>query len=247
MRKLIFLSLLLVIGIQMGYGQDEDLPPYLYYYSDVLNAFVIERADGTDSRIFIDEVQSVTNVPGWSPSGEWFAYHSAETYVVSLQGEPSEFVNGIQSPRLSWSPTADMLFVVDASEVVVDTGDASASYHRPTFSLIDMSAHEMIVSFELELPGMRPIVNSISEITWSSNGEFLAFFYLPHLVEVRIVTVTIDGRIEEFELATSPLIEHDAPDLPSDLVVRLLPEERRIAVHNPLDNSAFSIDAPFES
>jgi Tol biopolymer transport system component len=54
--------------------------PYLYYFSDLLHAFVIERADGTDSRVLADGVtpddNNAVRGPGWSPSGKWFAWTS---------------------------------------------------------------------------------------------------------------------------------------------------------------------------
>lgn len=52
---------------------ESEKAPYLYYYSDFLKAFVIERADGTDSRtlaanVMPDEHTSMAG-PGWSPTG----------------------------------------------------------------------------------------------------------------------------------------------------------------------------------
>ena len=53
----------------------EDDVPYIYYYSNVLNGIVIERADGTDSRIIgqglVDEDVAAIYGPGWSPDGRW--------------------------------------------------------------------------------------------------------------------------------------------------------------------------------
>lgn len=52
----------------------DDSPPYIYYYSYAENAFLVERADGTDTRIFaasiLDEAPITIVGPGWSPNGE---------------------------------------------------------------------------------------------------------------------------------------------------------------------------------
>ncbi|MCI0713444.1 MAG: hypothetical protein L0154_25025 [Chloroflexi bacterium] len=52
--------------------------PYIQYYSPSHDAFIIEGADGTDSRLFggewIPEGTTRFAGAGWSPSGEWFAF-----------------------------------------------------------------------------------------------------------------------------------------------------------------------------
>ncbi len=57
-------------------GRAQARAPYLYYYSDVLNGFVIERADGTDSRVIaqgvmISPARAVVQNTSWSASGKW--------------------------------------------------------------------------------------------------------------------------------------------------------------------------------
>src|SRR5258708_2808839 len=78
--------------------------PYIYYYSGDLNAFVIEHADGTDTRVLGKGLMPIPDAyssyymggPGWSPSGKWFAWTAAQEssggssgdkpYVISADG-----------------------------------------------------------------------------------------------------------------------------------------------------------------
>lgn len=84
---------------------DENDAPYIYYYSNRYEAFVIERADGTDRRIFGENLINYddyrlldfnghllegdfrANDYGWSPSGDWYAGEIVR--VVTVGGTPS--------------------------------------------------------------------------------------------------------------------------------------------------------------
>lgn len=102
--------------------------PYLYYYSERLNAFVIERADGTDSRIFGDVAlhQSTNSVfgAGWSPSGKWFAfitkqrqpfgfYETLQTVLLDARGQVHELpdLEG-EIDSIQWELSEDILLAV---------------------------------------------------------------------------------------------------------------------------------------
>lgn len=157
-------------------ADSEDIP-YLYYYSDLLNSFVIERADGTDSRTLAADVMPVEHLimrgPGWSPSGRWFAWTSSEYrgpgyapaqgWIVSADGTHRitllDHVQDVQA--MLWSPAGDILFVVESSYPPQD--DTKVCY------LIDVQAEIVITSFELV--GMH-------DAAWSRNGEFVVFHYL---------------------------------------------------------------------
>lgn len=101
----------------------EDIP-YIYYYADQLHAFVIERADGTDSRIFAEGLiplnhQAIVG-PGWSPSGHWFAFVSnkkfqegfwdPQTYVVSTDGTTVYSLPHAGDRSFFWLPERDILY-----------------------------------------------------------------------------------------------------------------------------------------
>src|SRR5262245_15223460 len=67
-------------------------PPFIYYYSQDKSVFIIERADGSESRILAPYTLHPTPGvdedvigPGWSPSGRWFAWSST---LEAGTGEP---------------------------------------------------------------------------------------------------------------------------------------------------------------
>ena len=133
---LIFIFLIsLTIGSWSTTSVAQDEPPsndapYLYYYSIEHQAFVIERADGTDRRLIGDNLMpkdhNYVYGAGWSPSGNWFAWISTladpfpnfnpnQAYIVSVdnQTQPTilnEFTNIAQ---MKWFPTMDLLVVID--------------------------------------------------------------------------------------------------------------------------------------
>jgi WD40 repeat protein len=173
MRRILILMMLLIFA--PVHAQET---PYLYYYSDVLNAFVIERADGTDSRILAEGLMPPeTNMildADWSPSGKWFAWQSGKYtggnarlrgWIISADGEKRlTLLDGFTGiTRTVWSPTEDLLAVVKE--------DFRQGF---TFFLIDVEAEKIITSFEL---GSEQQDNYMSRIQWSPDGELLAFYY----------------------------------------------------------------------
>jgi hypothetical protein len=127
MRALALLFVVSVLGIAHISAQVEE-SPYIYYHSEALNAIVIERADGTDSRVIarglMPDNHEVVSGPGWSPSGKWLAWTSANRteyrillqrlWVMSADGEERlTFLDAVQNIQYtSWSPTDDYLFTV---------------------------------------------------------------------------------------------------------------------------------------
>ena len=112
--------LLLILGLMLflsalpsaELSAQGDIPsdaPYIYYYSDWLDSFVIERADGSDSRLFgAGLIPDGTNMVGggrWSPSGEWFVFMARHLFY----GSHSKYLgggvlnaNGTRHIDLSW-------------------------------------------------------------------------------------------------------------------------------------------------
>lgn len=70
--------------------------PFIYYYSVDDAAFIVERADGTERRILAsfqitsDDSGTAKWVvgPGWSASGQWFAWTILETFMGSMMPAP---------------------------------------------------------------------------------------------------------------------------------------------------------------
>lgn len=129
MKRLIAVCMLMWLGIGTAAQSDA---PYIYYYSRLLEGWVIERADGTDSRLFAQGMMPRDHLAvwerGWSPSGEWFTWLSAPEY---LSGGAMTFyslwlvnIDGSRLPlfRLMegftdayWAADADVLYLVAGS------------------------------------------------------------------------------------------------------------------------------------
>ena len=96
---LLFMVVCAAMGPAATEAQTEDAP-YLYYFSREFNAFVIERADGTDrhwlGKGLAREHASKIGGPGWSPSGQWLAWtdnrftkeydHGDKPFVIHADG-----------------------------------------------------------------------------------------------------------------------------------------------------------------
>ncbi len=165
-----------VVNGQAG-GENSDAP-YLYYFSNDLNAWVIERADGTDRRLLgqglmPDELDEVYG-PGWSPTGKWFAWQGTKrsflgpeptphAWIVSADGQTlaAEFTDVAE---MHWSPTEDLLFLVQTNGLF---------YHRL----------EMVYArYSLFDPNTGTIIASVSTVTsdydrwprlvWTPDGQY---------------------------------------------------------------------------
>jgi hypothetical protein len=103
--------------------------PYLYHYSTEDQAFIIERADGSDRRVLtqysipredavLADGSGFIVGPGWSPSGEWFVWSSLYrnsvpslgTFIVNRNGStPAQLTDGHVVNSMQWSPNEDLL------------------------------------------------------------------------------------------------------------------------------------------
>ncbi len=134
--------------------------PYFYYFAN--NAFIVERADGTDTHViggsrmaqtYKDAKGYETDGPGWSPSGNWFAWTFAygntnatpyKPHVVSIDGSRWVTVlDTLQHAQLAWAPHCDLLAVAGA------TLPASSTFVGPVqiwLALVDPNTNRVIVS-----------------------------------------------------------------------------------------------------
>jgi hypothetical protein len=180
---------LLIIGFLPTHAQEpsQSDAPYLYYYSDIVNGFVIERADGTDSRVLgaglVDSQANGVYGAGWSPSGEWFAFtsfqripygggNSLNAVVIHVSGE--RLLNTLQNiPNIAymqWLPNEDVLLLEsDAPYNYGYVPDANYEYaHTVThYYWVDATTdlllrHQKITSFSDFYPVTR----------WLKDGEY---------------------------------------------------------------------------
>ena len=115
------------MGLHSASGGD-DTVPYIYYHANIANAIVVERADGTDSRLIAPDAMprdsTVISDLDWSPSGEWMAWSSGmynpyggvigySTWIARSDGSNRLTLldNVGRTLALKWSPIDDLLFV----------------------------------------------------------------------------------------------------------------------------------------
>lgn len=212
------LILLLLVGRWSPITAQNDATsdaPYIYYYSDILNAFVIERADGTDSRVFGDGLMADgtrwLNGAGWSPSGEWFAWSSSRDYInwpvddnafiLNIDGERRvtvlDSLNGFAG--MEWSPTQDILAVRTFSDLIIT--DAN-EYVEATYYFIDPAQDEILFTFETH---DHPEGGVGLDGAWHPDGEH--FFTVREIRQLsnsddygsHFHVITMDGEITSYE------------------------------------------------
>lgn len=191
MRRLI-LILIVCLSVIPTAAQDETSSdaPYIYWYNDYLNAFVIERADGTDSRIFGEGLMpsNTNNVdgPGWSPSGKWFAWTSSmvEAYSVSNSQAQILNVNGYDrvtvldewiDARLWWSPTEDSILVWGAVDENFQDSATGMLLIPKRIGLVNPNTNEIIAAVETNQPDFDG-----SGVTWIESGQQVIAYYMDY-------------------------------------------------------------------
>ncbi len=206
---LVILSIL-AIGVSFGLiaasigAQTENAPPYLYYYSHLFNAFVIERADGSDSRLFgaglMPNQYLHTFGPGWSPSGKWLAWVSAtccyanadyRAWLLNIDGKRR--VTALDAlpnvDEMKWSPSLDLLAM----------GGGGYVY------LVNPDQNKIIAQMEVDY---TPESSSHSfDFQWSVDGRTVSFYYrvvngTEDNVTVHYVTIDDKGIITTQVLGT---------------------------------------------
>lgn len=197
MLALILLSGSLMTPTSPAVHAQTSSAPYLYYYSDVLHAFIVERADGTDSHVLAEGVMPPLHEgadgveidgPGWSPSGQWFGWSLAEEsrdnllsvapipYLINLDGRRFDLPAGLTNFALAWSPQEDILAV--AAHWFSQAG-TSGTFHT-YFALIDPNTSQSVVLVEENQPAdfspLDPFA-SPPAITWTADGQHAIIYY----------------------------------------------------------------------
>jgi hypothetical protein len=212
---LLFLLLSPVHAQDTGSSPAQDDIPYIYYYSGALNGIVIERADGTDSRIIgqgvVDEDVYRIYGPGWSPDGRWFAWRvwtpdgyygsPGKGYVISADGQTvlemtSRFpcVNS-----MLWHPRENILLVYGN---MTKEGEYCDTWVDPvaTYWLIDVESQTRLATFSIDVTyGRGGTWDLWQSIYWLSEAERVQFFErvfrVGHEVQTLRVTMAYDGSV----------------------------------------------------
>jgi WD40 repeat protein len=246
-----WLTVVIVVLAVGSASAAEDKPPFLYYYSNVLRGFVVERADGTDSRVLSQnliapDVHDV-NLLGWSPSGQWLAW--TENYkvlkVLSVDGLVARTL--IDDPShvfAMWSPVDDLLFVSQSPKHRVNDYDTG-------FALLDVNHQQIITQFDVLING----ANSLSGPRWSPDGQFVGLYYQNYnddpavrRYESTFVLVSRDGKVTEEAL--SPITFRNDIGIgtvhwtPQGWLAHYSPDESKIILTNPDSGDHFEVDAP---
>jgi WD40 repeat protein len=139
--------------------------PYIYYYADKLNAFIVERADGTETRVIGQGITKTSGEyhiegAGWSPSGRWLAWtsrllwygHTRALHNYAEQigtGKRLKTLDAYPDARYIWSPTQDILFGVstyfEPDGEVTEGGEELGTNHL-IFVAIDANTDTVIFS-----------------------------------------------------------------------------------------------------
>jgi hypothetical protein len=131
LRSLFIFISLLIISPSPSLSADDSTAPYIYYYANTANAIVVERADGSDSRLIatgaMPPEHSVISDLDWSPSGEWMAWRSSTYNGPGAPAFKGWIARSDGSQRLTlldgvgfilalkWSPIDDLLYVAYAA------------------------------------------------------------------------------------------------------------------------------------
>ena len=194
----------LVIMIPITTNLSHVNTPKIFYYSVARQAFIIERADGTESRLlahyFLPAGHTQIVGAGWSPSGQWFSWTSQRAnglgannvYITSRDGQTNItlFPEDVILQESLWSPTDDYLLVrVDPSFNDVSVYDPGTNEFL-----------EKIVGRELSMNGGEVIFSA----EWSPDGRLLALY--DHGSDtVRIVAIGEDRATQVFPARGTPL------------------------------------------
>ncbi|MCQ3930139.1 MAG: hypothetical protein DPW16_06735 [Chloroflexi bacterium] len=181
MRFLVcFCAIFLILANQSPIAEGQSNAPFFYYYSIEQAALIIERADASDSRILFHnpDEDGTGNIwgPGWSPSGNWFAWVNQSSgrtppetnpvYVTRSDGQNQlSLLDNLGVVRLvEWSPVSDMLVV----------------------GLLTLPDDEYFIDVYVIDVGTQSVVNTYSlreldfgGVNWTPGGEFLVLYQYP--------------------------------------------------------------------
>ena len=177
--------------------------PYIYYFSDTANAFIIERAGEFDTRIMgadliprpdpdLDQV-TVVNGPGWSPSGRWFAWTAQHVslgydrsvdlgpFVIHTDGSKQlTLLDGLRNVQLAWAAEEDVLFVASFHRELVDPDDLADTRNvaQAYLAVIDVEREQVIASFAEQIAfDDYPYTITGPTITRANDGQHFIVTY----------------------------------------------------------------------
>lgn len=199
LKLLILLFLSAIVWCSIAVAQDEN--PYIYYYSEQHQSFVVERADGTDTRLIMSmpaESGSQFSGPGWSPDGEWFSWFARERWfsyplhnaavVNPSTGQILETINRgyNEIDGMIWSLNSQLLLV---------KGTFCLDCYNYVYSLASILEDQALAGVVL-----MPEAGSAGEVKpyeWLPDNGGVVFYELDALTPRAATRITLfaDGRV----------------------------------------------------
>lgn len=202
-----YLSLLLFLSISvfsnLVKGEAQSDAPFLYIYSEEKTAFLIERADGTDTRVLSEydlPKNHLIGGPGWSPSTKNFAWFSSSVYGPYVEQPSLAFLVHDYHPAVSlleglgeislmeWSPKTDLLLVTR-----VVTGDTSTTGAMVEVYIFDETARVVLKESYAK--------KDIDYIEWSPSGDYILVYFQTDSSEengiYKMQAISMNSRIQE--------------------------------------------------
>jgi hypothetical protein len=214
----------------------ENDAPYIAYYSHTLNGVVIERADGSDSRLI---GQDVVEHPagrifdtGWSPDGKWFAWQVEDTseqksrvYAVSSDGQHildvlDDFPN---VHWLQWSPNGRYILIFGVPASGWGEYFSQTPFPTATYWLVDVVAQKRIATYSITVNPdygdmVIPTLNwGEDDVTFHTIEQILAANPTRVLRNYYRIALSYEG--EAFQHVLNQIVheEDDAPELDAAL------------------------------
>lgn len=161
-------------------------PPYIYYFSNVHGGLIIERADGTDSRLYPGLAAGDV---AWSPSGRWFTTPNAIVRTDG-SGQVAFSLQPAYGRSALWSPTDDVLLLFGSY-------DFSSTLQIQIFV---PDTETILASYASEIWGIEYATEAV-ELYWSETGS-QAFVWLPRNM---LITLHVDGSVQNLSYAPFPV------------------------------------------
>ena len=186
LTPLVFLFLCLVPA------QAQEDMPYIYYFDSVAGGMVVERADGSDSRVFEGVYAPVT----WSPSGEWFVTIQ-ENRLLRGRADGTELVELLTTENngffmMKFAPNKDVLAIMEQFNPV-DT----RFMHKAHITLVDVPQAKLLATVQSEEINTDYVDFFAQDrhIFWDDTGE--AAYFDTHDI---LYILTVDGKIRVQQL-----------------------------------------------
>jgi WD40 repeat protein len=169
MLKILLSGCLLMLLIAAPASAQDEMIPYIHYFSPLDDGLVIERADGADSRLIPDVGDGV---PNWSPSGAWMVIDH-RTIIRTDGTRRAAFPQATElmsSGDTQWAPEDDLLLIVGE-----DYRDGTVRSQ-----IYDVEAEQVIAEIALQYFALDP--PSFYHLHWTADGEQALIHWRNHLV-----------------------------------------------------------------